>query len=294
MAWRGHADVLYAGNEAAELMAVTLNSLYLDCCKVMMEDGGLVLGLCSSTDFFTYAQEIITDFLTKTEINRKVVCIDSQAGIDTVTLPDTISDTFYAAYDQAYLHRTSAFFLDNSDAGWSTYTNTPTTWKQDEVSPKQLQISPVPDFSGDPVGVDLGQGFYGTFSSVTPNLITIDSSAALYGTIGGFQGTIYVEPTAPMFGTISAMTVSSTNLETISSAIPELFPTSYVLSTVQFWPIQLIPDSCALYLKYGILARIFGMDGEMKDLAKSQYCSERYGEGISLWAAILSQEFEQE
>lgn len=295
MAGGGHAALQHARDEAAQLMAVTLNQLYLEICNVILEPGGFSLGLVTLTDFANFAQEICTDFLTKTEIIKKIICVDSQAGVDTVTLPDTISDTIYCNYNQSYLHRTSGFYLDNSNAGWSTYTNAPTTWRQDEVQPKQLSISPIPDVDGSSVQVALGQGVYGTISGTSnANVVDINASMPLFGTIGGFDGPVYLEVTAPMFGTIAAMSVSATNLEMIASAVPELFSNAYVLSTMQFWPLQLVPDSCSMYLKYGILARIFGSDGEMKDLAKSQYASERYQEGLALWCAIMSQELDPE
>jgi len=46
------------------------------------------------------------------------------------------------------------------------------------------------------------------------------------------------------------------------------------------------PDSFLPYLKYGVLATVFGRDGETRDTLRQQYCQSRFQEGCSLAQAI--------
>lgn len=57
--------------------------------------------------------------------------------------------------------------------------------------------------------------------------------------------------------------------------------------------IPVLPDSFTLYLAYGILERFFSEDGENKDVARAQYCGQRYLEGINLLRAIAEEILEE-
>lgn len=130
------------------MASVTFNTVYLETCQVLLEDGGLVLGLFTPAEWLLEAGQVLTDLLLKCHF---VQAMDSttatQPGIDTYDLPQPplSTDVTYAAYDNTYLHRTSSFFLDNSDNIWAGSEGFPQTWKQDEVNPTQVQISPIPD-----------------------------------------------------------------------------------------------------------------------------------------------------
>jgi hypothetical protein len=268
----------------------TVNQVYLDVCDILLEPGGLQLNLVGVGDFLRYFGEVATDFLTKTQIIKKLVSVDTQGGVDTYILPDTVSDTQYGAFDQSYLYRTSTFFLDNSNTTWVSSTGTPTTWKQDEVSPKQIRLTPTPNMNGDAFQVALGQGLYGTISS-TANATAVDFTSVptgLYGTLSGFSGPEYIEVLTPMYGTIASMSISESNLETISTAIPAKLSGWNLSDTV-----DLVPDTFSIALRYGVLQRIFSMDGEQKDMQKAIYCGARYQEFVNMAAAIMSQEFSE-
>lgn len=49
-----------------------------------------------------------------------------------------------------------------------------------------------------------------------------------------------------------------------------------------------VPDECAPYVVYGILANMFGKQGRAFDEARRRYCEARYTEGIELTQALLS------
>ncbi len=48
-----------------------------------------------------------------------------------------------------------------------------------------------------------------------------------------------------------------------------------------------IPDDWVPYLKYGVLADMFGKQGRGQDLLRAKYCEQRYQEGIALVQALL-------
>lgn len=270
-------------------MATQLQTVYNQICTVLLEDNGLTLGLITPAAVIQMIGESVVDFLAKTGIIKKLVSIPAFAGVDTYFLPDQISDTQYSAFQQSYLHRTSAFYLDNSDATWQAYQSTPTTWKQDEVQPKQIQLSPTPSSDGDFV-TTASIGFYGILSAVsnTNDLNILGPPAGLYGVVNGYTGSPYVETLNPLYGVWATATVDSNNLSCISTGIP-----STINPALNDY-LQLIPDSFTVYIKYSALAKIFSQDGECKDLVKSAYCAARFTEGVNLAAAIMSEAFEQE
>jgi hypothetical protein len=55
-----------------------------------------------------------------------------------------------------------------------------------------------------------------------------------------------------------------------------------------------IPDSFSPYIVFGVLERIFSVDGEAKDQQRAAYCKARYQEGISAARYILLDLMEDE
>jgi hypothetical protein len=78
--------------------------------------------------------------------------------------------------------------------------------------------------------------------------------------------------------------VSETNaLQLVGPTKPSI--SSYGLSTV----VTGLPDTLAPYLKYGMLDRVFGRDGETRDQMRQNYCRSRYEEGIAICRAIAEE-----
>lgn len=134
-------------------MSTTFNQVYQDVCLTLLEPGGLVLGLIQPTDVLNYLGQGLVDLLLKTNIIRRVDSFQANSGIDIYSIQDntTVSpnyrpvDIFYAAFNNSYLHQTSAFYLDNYAYLWAGDAGQPIYWKQDEIDPQSIQISPVPD-----------------------------------------------------------------------------------------------------------------------------------------------------
>jgi hypothetical protein len=271
-------------------VSTTVNSIYLDISNVLWENGGLTLGLIQPADVLRFIGESTTDFLAKSGICKKIVCLNVQAGINSYTVPDQVSDLQYANYDQTYMHHTSTFYLDNTWPRWASATGVPEEWNQDEIGTKQVKLNPTPNYSGNQVDTTNVPGFYGVLSNVSnANDINITGpSTGLYGVINGFSGAPYLEAINPAYGVISSMCCSPTNLELIATALPS------TLNPTLAGYLEIIPDSLAPAIKYQVLARIFAQDGEMKDMQKSYFCQALAGEYFSLCAAIMTEEFQED
>lgn len=98
--------------------------------------------------------------------------------------------------------------------------------------------------------------------------------------------TVEVMPTTPYSGTATSPTYG-----TFQPGNHNLTMVGSTIASKETWNIgdtlDTIPDSLTPYLVYGILERLFSMDGENKDLQRAQYCRSRYTEGISLGRGIL-------
>lgn len=110
-----------------------------------------------------------------------------------------------------------------------------------------------------------------------------------YGSYAGFSGNPYIDCNNQGFGIIGAMVPSSGNLSMIGTALP------YNQSNIDIngW-VELIPDSFVMYIKYGILAYLFGSSSELKDEQKAAYCTARFSEGKNLLSAIFGDQEEEE
>lgn len=56
--------------------------------------------------------------------------------------------------------------------------------------------------------------------------------------------------------------------------------------------ISLVPDSFAVYLKYRVLAKIFSVDGEARDLQRAAYCKARMQEAVNIGKAIMGEDID--
>jgi hypothetical protein len=255
------------------------NSIYAQCCDALLEPGGLQLGLLTTDQFYALAQEVLIDFYEKAGIVKKVFNIQMVSGTSTYAEPDAMSEADTALADQTYLHRSSGYYLDNSDPAWPLQSNTPTMFREDELPISQIQLSPTPNTSGNDVAFN--NSGYGQIGMTTTHAdFNITASTTGFGVIAGFSGNPYLEAVNPGFGLIAEMTVSSGNITAVGEVTPDGLE-----------GILMLPPSFRLYLKYGILAKVFGSDSELKDMQKAAYCQARYAEGVNLATAIMSSDY---
>ena len=256
-------------------------SIYAQCCDVLLEPGGLQLGLLTDDQFYVLANEVLIDFYEKTGIVKNVFNIQMSAGTSTYAEPDQMSEIDTALAGQTYLHRSSGYYLDNSDPAWALQSNAPTMFREDELPISQLQLSPTPNLTGNDIAFsNEGLGVLAATSSPTDFDITAGTLGPGFGLPSSAIGNPYVEATNIGFGVIATMVPSLGNITAVGDVTSN--DLSYILG---------IPASFRAYLKYGILAKVFGGDSELKDMQKAAYCQARYAEGINLAAAIMANDY---
>ena len=263
---------------------VLWNEIYQQCCDVLLESGpaGFQLGLITDSEFFTIAGEVLLDFCSKTSLVKKIFCDQIAAGVAVYDEYQLMDECQSVVAMQTHMDRESGYMLDNTDPEWATLYDFPQTYREDQLPPKQLQLSPNPNVTGNQVATVVGG--YGVLSSTVPGEFDITSSLAGpgYGTPCAFGGNPYVEGVNPGYGVLARAVPSTGNLQMFGTALPQN-TTNITKQTV----IELVPDSFTPYLKYGILARIFSSDSELKDSNKAAYCQARFYEAINLTAALM-------
>lgn len=279
-------------------MATLWNDVYLQVCEALLESGGLQLGIFTPDEFQVLGVEILTDFLDKTSIIKKIFNVVMSFSVPVYSKSGLLGDLVLLLANQTHLYESSGFYIDNTNPGWHNFADAnqfPDRYRQDELAPRSVELYPTPNVQGNQISAVGGVGGYGVIASTT---LAVDFDLALsyqtplggYGVISGISGgNPYVEAGNPGYGMMSHMVPSTSNLCMLGSALPfnqtKIFLTNYV---------ELLPDSFVPYLKYGILARIYSTDSEVKDMQKAAYCQARYAEGVNLGSAMMSDEYTEE
>jgi hypothetical protein len=268
-------------------MSLKWSVIYQQCAKILLEDGGFQLGLITDDQFWRYAAEVEVDFMSKTGLRWKIFNVPLNFGIPAYSYPEQVCEIQSAVGAENYLFETSDFFLSNTNREWQTEMGTPEAYREDAIALQRIQVTPTPNVEGNQVITFAGQPGYGIISVVSnPNDFNIlaDPATPGLGVINGFNGNPYLDSTNFGYGVLASMVPSTGNLELFATALPYnvtgIGPDSYIES---------MPDSLTPYLKYGILAKIFSADSELKDEAKANYCEARYTEGCNFVGAVMSQ-----
>lgn len=265
-----------------------VQDIYTEVCDVLLESGGLTLGMVTEDDFLRFYGETYQDFLQKSGIVKKIANVHVETSVSIYEKPECVMDSEELLYDRRYLHGLSALDLDMLKSGWKTENGTPRRWHEDRLPVRRFQVQPTPPRDGYSVAVTAA--FYGTLSAVgaLPADFDIAVSAPFYGVISSFSGPIYLETMAWGLGTISGLVSDTLNATMIGTAKP--IGVTWDLDSFVEW----IPDSFAVYLKWGILQSIFSMDGETKDEQRAAYCGARWNEGIALSEVVSQAGLQQE
>ena len=168
------------------------SSVYSQVCNAILEPGGLQLGLLTPTQFYALAQEVLTDFFGKTGMVKSIFNIRMQVGIPSYPEPDQLGDVDTALASQGYLHRTSGYYLDNSNAAWPSDFNAPVEFREDELPVSTLQLVPNPNTTGNDIATtNAGFGVIGAVSSATDFNYTCAGNG--FGVVGSFAGNPYLD-----------------------------------------------------------------------------------------------------
>lgn len=274
---------------------MTVNEIYTQICDVCLEPvlptlpstTGLQTGMLTQQQFLDFFSDTVRDFIQESGLVKKIFVIPTFTGTGTYTEYDQQMEVEDAFYNERYLSPTDTYNLDAMFVDWRIANGTPQTWNEDRVTVKAIQLVPMPIVDG--FTVNVSADFLGTISAVAGATdFNVTTTANFLGTISSYTSPVYLDPVAGMYGTIGNMVPSLGNLMMSSTSMPT-YTKTYQLSDF----IQGIPDTFTVYLKYGVLERVFKMDGEMKDDLRERYCKSRFQEGVALARAIM-QEVEEE
>lgn len=262
----------------------TIRDTYSECCDVLLEPGFLQLGITTEADFLKFFLETLTDFLC-TGLAWKTVSVEGQAGQTDYIEPDQITDIREAYWNDGLINQTDSFSLDNCGGGEPPEPGNPEAWYEDHLPIKRIRVLPAPATEGSQVAV-IGEGWGVPAKTTSPNDFDITASPGgpYYGTMSGApRGSISAEALQAGYGVPANIVPSTGNLTMVGVALPTILDIS--LDT----PIEFVPDSLTPYLKWGVLERVFSVDGESKDLARAKYCGARFLEGRNLINAIFDE-----
>lgn len=262
-----------------------IQEIYDATCSALLERGGLQLGLITLAQFTSFYSDSLQDFLGRTGLAKTICVIPQQFGIAEYLLPDFMGEPDMVISQGKTLAESSESDIADFDQNWQAKIKTPRLWRQDKMTMKDFSIFPAPLVDGNqPLIGTGGGGFYGTIASVVAGSdINITTSAPLYGTIAAESGAATLIPSGPMFGTIADLETSASNLAIIGTVAE--FNESPDLD----YPVEWLPDSFALYVGYGVLAKVWSLDGETKDNGRAQYCLSRYDEGIQIGRIVMDE-----
>lgn len=128
-------------------MATTVQEVYDDVCRALLEDGALVF-FYSEAAFLTDILVVIQDFLQKTGVIKNTYDIRILSGTSSYTVAEDASDVQEAFVDKKYLQPSSEFYLDMANRTWGSDTGAPERWHRDQLSDRTIEVTPTPNFSG--------------------------------------------------------------------------------------------------------------------------------------------------
>ena len=234
----------------------TVNVIYQLVTYDLFEDGGLVLGLLSFQQFIDLLNLTITDYCQRTCL---IALIETQkviANQNDYTYPDTLMRVDNAFLGGLNLEPTTVQALQNGPRNWRTTTGLPNRYHLDELPLKTIELVPVPNYSG----VSFTPPQTGSFN-ITVSAVTYTPQQHMDLTLVGPQLPATVSQTTDNIGFGS--------------------PTS---------PTALIPqDLVQAYLAYGVLARIWSSDSELKNDAMAEWAQSEFEEGVLVGQALMGE-----
>jgi hypothetical protein len=220
------------------------------------EEGSLQLGIVTQQEFLDILNLVLLDMAQKTALIKTVDTQSVFAGVSQYTVPEEIldvEDVFVAGKQMPMVDRQA---LNSTIRNWRNEMGFPRFVHEDGLPVKTVEVVPTPIFNG----------LYITGGS-EPN--PPHAQAAFDVTV---LGSVYRPD-------------QSRGLTLVGSEKPD------VVATVS-QDLALLPADIVLaYALFGVEARVFSGDNELKDAGKAMYCASRYTEGLNLLRAVL-QEYE--
>lgn len=288
---------------------------------------GLTLGIVTEAQFLVLFAAVLEDFINRSGLVWSIFTQQIQFGISQYMQPNAMNSAKVAFVGGVYIDHSTLADLDDWKYDWRGKAGTPEYWHSDGLPPKTVEMADMPNYSGasyalanpaDPTAQP-PYGIYGLFNGTTQGQVTgvlnVAGTAGTWGagalfdmrwnnyspapnillngaawpiqTVTDAMNLVFAVPPgdgiynfAVNIGNDGNLTlIGTTGLNSITYTLDEIIP--------------VIPDSfAAVYLAYGVLARIFSNDSECKDLQRAYYCQARYMEGVNAAAAISGEMLE--
>lgn len=277
-------------------MSVLVGQIIAAVCDVILEPyvngdftqgGGPQLGIITQDELLGMYQVVFTDLLQQCGLIKRPYAFVQRFGIPTYVMPNSANDIEEVFSDQIALFQTDGFDLDRTNPTWQEDVGTPASWHEDRMDMKQFALEPAPELTGTDVYESSGLGGYGVISAIANGTISLTATNDGYGTIGAESGPMALLASGAGFGVPSSIIPVEGNILVIAKAGSHETPV-WMTSLMES-----LPDSFQHYLKYGILAKLFSTDGELKDNQRAIYCNARYLEGVNIAKAITGEMIDQ-
>lgn len=267
-------------------MAVLVSTLLGELATMALEeDSTFPSGLWSTSELIGYINDIQKDLIVKTQIVKKLSCVSASAGVRLYDDPADSMQIDRVAFANRSLYRTAKGVLDKDDSAWRTKAGRPRQYHQDQLATKKFEVDRAPSAGMVGAGYTVS-GSYGVLRQMSGSFTY---SASLPATGGGVLRSVsgvrpYVSIMDPpgSGGTPRRMFSGDTNFEVIHTKLPD-----DVDETTDYLA---VPDFCKLYVKWGVLWKMFSKDGETRDLLRAKYCRRRYTTGINLFRKLMGAE----
>lgn len=307
-------------------MAVSfrVQDCYQTVCYALLEDSGLTLGLVTVQNFLDLFADVFLDFMNRTGLVQEIFTQQLNFNQSTYLSPLDITTITECFVGGVQLDHTSLQDLDEWRYNWRSVMDTPQWWHEDGLPPSTFEVAANPNYTGAgykmPVDPALQPpfGVYGVFNAApavksTGVVSTVGTAVTwLTGDIfntgwGSYYpvlnitigGTAYPLETVPTTTGLTLAVSAGTQVAIYSinpgddgnlTIVGPKGSATNVFTLGQVVPV--LPDSFCYALAYGVLARIFSQDGEVKDLSRAQYAQARYTEYLNAAAAVSGQMLE--
>ena len=262
-----------------------MRDIYNDVCSVLLEPNGLQLGLIDDAEWLQYYRQSFEEFMGRSGLCKGVALNAQIQNQSRYQVPDWMSDIEAAFSDGAVTGRDFEESISAANRNWRAQVGTPRSWRQDKMTMQFMDLYPAPvahtSQAPPPAPPDFGiisAYVPGGNPASIPAFIGTMTQAAQVGT--------FVSPGA-FFGITDLLKFSRGNVAVIGTL--GMFTEDITLDS----PVEHLTDDWAIFLKWGVLKRIFGSDGETRDVLRERYASARFEEGIGLAQAINGELAEQ-
>jgi hypothetical protein len=224
---------------------------------------GPILGVLTMAQLIDLVNLTLYDWNQKTCAISQVQTQYAEAGVSRYTYPESMMRIDEAFLAGVLLEPTTVQALSNGMRGWRTELKLPTRWHADELPLKTIELAPVPNDTGvfvvgpnqpDPPYAQTGWNVVLNSTVYTPDQhrdITL---------IGPQLPAVVASTTDPLcYGSTGA-------------------PTAFIPQ-----------DFCLGYIGFGLLARIFSGDNEIKDNARAEWAQGEYMEGVQIVRAMMGE-----